>query len=514
MYRETYSTDASATFINVMMNGADCMPFSITELSNMMKNPMHHIKKLRNWSRWAYDSNGTITTAIDGLRSIHTLDYYIVSRRKNGVAPASYKDSYILMDEVLRNIRYKSVIRDGIFKDANDGMYVAYFETKNIIPNKNAFLSDIDVYNITQVNADGVNCVVIPLPIDYVRIIGRRNNCYEVAFDLRYFDNINDDDRKRKLQGMPKQIRDGYDKYHNNPENSGKNWLRLDWRKTIVTKIKSGMNDPYGIPFAIAALDDIEFAKYFVDTKRKVLDTVNNNIYYETFPEGKDKGTSALTREQQKKQHDKVKDALSNRTKSGVSFFSLAAGTKMDSLPTNIDILNEENENAISEDVNEDIGFSAAALNGKSSGNYATATLNMELIASNVFTWIEDIVNELNKCINYNIIKNKEVYIEFKVLPVTFVNRDKFVKFYSDLYARGKGSLIAWIASTGINPNDYISLMDYELDEDFENKYPVHKTSFTVTGKDSPDTDVDGSENPSTKSTQDNNGNAMPSPSD
>ena len=80
---------------------------------------------------------------------------------------------------------------------------------------------------------------------------------------------------------------------------------------------------------------------------------------------------------------------------------------------------------------------------------------------------------------------------------------------------------MAWIASTGINADDYLSLMDYELDEDFENKYPVHKTSFTVTGKDAPDHDVDGSDggasaplNASTESTAANNGNASPSPSD
>ena len=79
--------------------------------------------------------------------------------------------------------------------------------------------------------------------------------------------------------------------------------------------------------------------------------------------------------------------------------------------------------------------------------------------------------------------------------------------------------MLAWIASTGINADDYLSLMDYELEEDFENRYPVHKTSFTVTGKDAPDGDVDKSTgdlsvNPATESTNANNGNASPSPSD
>lgn len=227
-----------------------------------------------------------------------------------------------------------------------------------------------------------------------------------------------------------------------------------------------------------------------------------------------------MSQKQQENQHNTVKQALTQRTNSaGIAFFSLAAGTKMDSLPVDISLLDEENENAIKEDVNEDLGISSAALSGSSTGNYATATLNMEIVANNVFTWIEAIVEELNKCLNYNVIRDGSYRIEFRVLPITFVNREKQVKFFSDLYARGKGSLLAWIASTGINADDYLSLMDYELEEDFENRYPVHKTSFTVTGKDAPDGDVDKSTgdlsvNPATESTNANNGNASPSPSD
>lgn len=331
-----------------------------------------------------------------------------------------------------------------------------------------------------------------------------------------------DDERKRKLRGFPRQIQDGWEKYHNGGFENGATWLRLDWRKTIVTKIKSSQNDPYGVPFAVAALDDIDYAKYFINTKRHVLDKVNNQIYYETFPEGKDKGTSALSQKQQENQHNTVRQALTQRTNSsGIAFFSLAAGTKMDSLPVNIDLLDEDNENAIKEDVNEAIGVGAAALSGSSStSNYATAMLNLEIVANNVFTWIEAIVEELNKCLNYNVIRDSSYRVEFRVLPITFANREKQVKYFSDLYARGKGSLLAWIAATGINADDYLSLMDLELEEDFENRYPVHKTSFTVTGKDAPDGDVDKStsgdapQNASTASTTANNGNASPSPSD
>lgn len=518
-----FNTQLGASYIKLIsQTSRGSAPYSAEQITRMAQEPMQYIKELRCWARWAYYSNGTVGTAIDALTSLHSLDYIVTAKpKKAGGDRKGYRPSADKMHSVLRSMRYKEVIRDAIFHNANDGMYVGYMETRTVPVDHRMVLTDIDINRVTEINSAGINTVVISLPIEYVRIIGRRNNCYEVAFDLRYFDGMIDDERKRKLQGFPRQIQDGWEKYHNGAFPGGACWLRLDWRKTIVTKIKSGQNDPYGVPFAVAALDDIDYAKYFINTKRRVLDKVNNQIYYETFPEGKDKGTSALSQKQQENQHNTVKQALTQRSNSsGVAFFSLAAGTKMDSLPVSIDLLDEDNENAIKEDVNEAIGVGAAALSGSSStSNYATAVLNMEIVANNVFSWIEAIVEELNKCLNYNVIRDGSYRIEFRVLPITFLNREKQVKIFSDLYARGKGSLLAWIAASGVNADDYLSLMDYELDEDFENKYPVHKTSFTVTGKDAPDGDVDKSTssqpaNASTASTQNNDGNASPSPSD
>ena len=86
-----------------------------------------------------------------------------------------------------------------------------------------------------------------------------------------------------------------------------------------------------------------------------------------------------------------------------------------------------------------------------------------------------------------------------------------------ELYLQGKGSLRAWIASTGFNSDAYLSLMDMELEEDFENKYPVHQTSFTQSSKDKNNggrPEIDSPSSESTISSKANNSNDMPSPSD
>ena len=520
------NSSVNSAYINLMSQRTDyTAPYDSQDIIRMAADPMNNIEALRKWSKWAYYANGVVSTAIDSIVSLHTLDYIVTAKQKKaGTERGGYKASMDKMNSVLRSMRYKEIIRDIIFHEANEGMYIGYMETRGQEIDKRSMLSDADILNITEINSAGVNVAVVSLPLEYTRIIGRRNNCYEVAFDLRYFNSLPEPERKRALQGFPKQIREGWEKYTASEFGAGETWLRLDWKRTIVVKIKSGISDLYGVPFAVAALDDIDYANYFINTKRYVLDSVNNQIYYETFPEGEKKGASALTTSQQAEQHNVVKQALTQRRNaSGTAFFSLAAGTTMDYLPVDISILDEENEDSISEDVNEDLGFSAAALSGSSTGNYATATLNLNIVASKVFAWIEDIVDELNKCLSYNVIRDSSYKVEFRILPVTFANRDSQVQYLSDLYARGKGSLLAWVAATGMNADDYLSLMDYELAEDFENKYPVHKTSYTLTG----DGDTGGEDSSdetsgvlkedapaSTVSTVENGGNSYPAPSD
>lgn len=520
-----FNTDIGTAYIKMLQASGE-MPYSIKEIRSFTKNPLSHITEIRRMAHWAYHTNGVVASAIDYMKSMHTLDGVVVckARKFDGSRPKNYRMNKSKMEATLNTIRYKQIIRDGIFKDANDGMYVAYFETVYSTPDMRTVLTDYDIQNITEINAIGMNATVIPLPVGYVKIVGRRNNSYQIAFDLRYFDNYPDDEaRKQKLAGFPREIQEGWIKYSNSDTSAP--WLILNNDKTIVTKIKSDISDPYGIPFAIAALDDISYAQYFVDTKRNVLDSVNNQIVYETFPEGKEKGTSALTEKQQRQQHDMVKNALASKSRnsSGTSFFSLASGTKLDSISLDVSLLDEKNENSIVDSVNKDIGVAASALDGSSAGNYSSATLNLELVSANVYTWIEDIVDELNKCINKNIINDPSCRVEFYVLPITMVNRDKIVDYMSALYARGKGSLYAWIASTGFNPDNYIALMEYELQEDFENRYPVHRTSFTITGKDDPEHEDHNqgkggrpptdSNNPSSIQQKTNGGNNMPKPS-
>ena len=491
---------------SVLGDYLDSSPHNIKEIREYSRNPQYYNRELRDLAWWAYNTNGSVKAAVNYICSMHTLDKVIVckNRKSNHQRPRNFENNRLKMLSVLDKINYKQHIRDNLMKNANDGTAFYYFETGKRPVNNAKFLSDYDIANIVEINEMGLDVSIIALPVDWCRICGRVSNRYRCAFNLRYFDQFTESERKARLQAMPKEIRDGWQKY-DSKHNVNSPWLVLNDTKTIITKVNASINQPWGVPMAVTAFDDILYAEYFVNTKRTVLDNINNQIIYMTFPEGKEKGTSSLSKDQQKDQHEKVKDAVINRkSQSGISFFSLASGTKLDKMDVDIGIFDEKNESSIKNNVPADLGMSSASLDGNTKGNYATASLNLELVASHVYTWIENFMAELNKCINANIIKDSSCIVSCYILPTTFANRDKQVQYMKDLYSNGKGSFLAWVSATGFDADAYTSLMDYELEIDMENKYPVHATSYTMSSKDNDSGDNNGGRTPVDNPTNEN----------
>ena len=495
--------------------------YSAETLANLARNPMVNNKELRELSLLLYGTNGAYTHTVDYTVAMPTLDRVIVTHGRNS---AKRKKNKELMDSTLRTIKDKEIIRDALFKGMIDGVAFYYFETSKRPVNRQKLMSDYDVLSISEINeinelnAAGINAEIISLPADYTEIVGIKNSSYVIAFNLDYFDNGDGEPTDKKLLKYPQEIRDAYNKRKNGSLQGG-NWLVLDNTKTIVHKIRSKRNEKYGRPLVLPAINDILYNDYFVHTKRNVLDDINNRIIYETFPEGKEKGTSALTVKQQKQQHDAVKGAVIHKNnRGGISFFSVAAGTKISAIDAaNTNIFDDKYESNIADRIALGLGIAASLLNGVGSGSYSAQMQNLELITGEVFQWIEQITSELNKCISENIIKDKANRTEVKYLRITNVNKKETVANAKELYLQGKGSLSLWAAACGIEPEVFFALLDEELELDIENKYPIHKTSYTMSKNDTqnnsgrPETD-----NPtdSTVVGRNNNSNDLPAPSD
>ena len=506
-------------------------PYTMTPLSSLfldkenytpdvirqwLSNPEANIDKLRQLGKWLYYANGSVHTAVEYMRTMHTLDGVPVCKnREPGLeAHANYARSRKKMTATLRQIRYKEFIRDALFREATEGMQVSYLEVQTPAESSVKLMSDSDIMNITEINELGVGAAIISLPVDHCRLVGRRNGVPVVAFDLRYFLSMGESERNRALKGFPLEIRNAFNNYHKNGK-LAHNWLVLDEKATICTKICASAKSPFGVPFTVKAAEDVLYQKKYSDTKADVLDNVMTEIFYQVLPAGAQKGLSSLTQKQQEAQHNTVKNAvMDNRHNGGRRFVTVATGTEINKISVDTSILKDDAESGIQTSVASSLGISPTIIAGEGGDTYASASLNAEYLAAYVYSWIADIMTELNKAINAKVIRDRHCVVDFEILPTTYINQEKLYEHMRKLYSECGGSLSAIVASAGMSIDSYLSLMDWERAQGFDKKYPPHATSYNTSASDAepgrPSTD---STNPSTIKTRENDGNGEPKPS-
>lgn len=488
--------------------------YDIDRIQEIIKEPMAFNREIRELSRTLYSCNGVVTNVIDYCVALPTLNHVIVPHGDSRNKKQKYKQ---LVKDVLRIVRDKELVRDALHNVLIDGLYFAYFETKTRPLSKDTSMSDWQVNNIIEINDSQavLNAAVIWLDPDYTRIVGIRNGSYVLAFNLEYFTLEGNEPAEEKLRRYPKEIRDAYARWR---MGKAKQWAVLDTNKTIAVKFRAKRSEPYGRPLVLAAIDDILYDALMTQSKRNAIDETNKRIIYQTYPEGKAKGESALTTKQQEEQHATVRDAIKgvNGSRGATTFFSVAAGTKLDVLKPDVTILDDNNSTDLRKNISLSLGFAGSLLTGEGTSSFSAQENNLQLITAEIFNIIDMIVEELNKVINANIVGDSKYRVDIRYLPITFTNRKQFVEMAKDLYLQGKGSLSLWATSVGIGADAFFDMLDEELEEDVEHKYPVHQTSFTYNA----DSNENGrpvdedTTNPKTLTTRANGGNSLPSPSD
>lgn len=491
--------------------------FSKEQIDSVLRDPIFNHNIAIRLSNFVYTKNGIVSNSIDYMTALPCLDRVITS--KNNKPTAKSKKNKQLMKSTLETINDKQFIRNALFTEMIDGIAFFYFETKTHSNGVNKFMTDWDVENIVEINELGVNASIITLPWEYTKIVGKKNGRYVLAFNLRYFDDYTGDTLEHKLMKYPKEIVDAYRKRKSPRTVTNGDWYVLDNDKTMCKKIKCKDTEPWGRSLIIAALADVLYKDYFIDTKRNVLDEINNRVIYQTFPEGKDKGTCALTKKQQEDQHNTVKRAIMEKnSRGGISFFSVAAGTKLDDIDVSTDIFDDKNESDLNNQISMDLGICASLIGAMTTGNFSAGVNNLEMINAQIYTWVYEWQNELNYVINKNIIQDTRNKVEVYYFPTSFVNRKNFFEMTKSLFTEAGGSLSFLVASAGIDPDVYFNVLDEEIADGIFDKYTPHQTSYTLSAKKETQGEAGRpkSDNPSdnTVKSQNNNGNALPSPSD
>lgn len=515
----SYGKSLSVTTGNLIGSIFSCGIYDFFDakfIDSVLRNPVLYHEEAISLSEFVYSKNGTVSNSIDYMTALPCLDRIITCKKKTNKA----KSNKERMKSTLKTIDDKRFIRDALFTEMLDGIAFYYFETKKHSLGNNKFMTDYEVENIVEINELGINASIITLPWQYTKIVGKRNGRYVIAFNLDYFNDFTGEKLERKLKKYPVEIVEAFRKKDKNPNEVAGSWVVLNNDKTMCRKIKCKDSEPWGRSLVIAALEDVLYKDYFIDTKRNVLDEINNKIVYETFPEGQQKGSCALTKKQQEAQHNTVKTAVTNKNnRGGISFFSVAAGTKIDSIDVDVDIFDSKNESDLTNTISQDLGICASLIGAMATGNYASNQLNLEMITAQLYTWVYEWQNELNHVINKNIIQDEKNPVEVYYFPTSFANRKSFFDMTRNLYMEAGGSLSFLIASAGIDVDTYLAVLDDEIESGFFQKYLPHMTSYTANNQTASTINDKGrpiTDNPSdnTVKSNQNGGNTLPSPSD
>ena len=453
------------------------------QLKQYIQYPMIYNKQIRNISKRIYSLNGLYGRTVDKMVAAPTLDSIIIPYDSSNKAKKRAK----YMEKFFKRINHKLSTRDVLHACLSEGMYVAILrDTKH--KNKNINTSFVENLDKLEGLALTTNVMLQPLNRDYVKFIGFMNGDYVCAFDMMYFDQYKHGGLVAEIKNYPIEFIKAYTEYR---KDANKRWYILDQKTTFAFKYRSQIDEPYGRPLGLSALNDIFFSESYTDSQRGNLKENSGTIRWLKQPMGEKTGQCSLNKEQQKNQYDNFKNAVfantqkSNNKMQQTTTLVLAPGTEVGKLDTDTtflkDTLNKENLEAISTD----LGLALSALNGMGQGaSYSSLSVNINLLLAEVFQMLEQIEWQYTKILNNFLEVKEDEWTEIHYLKTSILNREETFDIAKDLYTNAGGSrLYLYAVGTG-DSNMYMKLMDYEKEMNFEEMYPPHITSFTAKEKD------------------------------
>jgi len=473
----------SLSYNSFSLGRLDTDYISMSDLKQYVKYPMIYNEILRTISEQAYNEQGIYSNIVDYMIAIPTLSHITTMRNKTD----KFKEKKKKFNLLLKLLNHDRSTRDILRNLYIYGTYIGILRdtTAN---NKKIDTGAVIVDSIDRIEGLSLddNFMIQPLDLDYSKIIGFQNNVSIAAFDMMYFDQFKYGGLINEIKNYPKDFIKAYMDYK---KDASKRWFILDYRKTIALKSKAKEDEPYGRPLGLSAFKDMKLSGDYDDSQYQLISELASSIYFLILPEGEKKGTCSLNKTQQDNVIDAFKNAVKINTSGNVtkiSTLSLAPGTTIDRLSKDSSLIKDTLSDENMKKISTSLGFASSALNAESSGgsSYANLAVNLDLVSSQVFQSVNEIAREYTRVINELLNIRPKDYIDIKYLPISWLNKDDMFEKAEKLYTQGRGSLKFWISTLGVDVDDYLSLMDEELDEDFENKYPVHATSFNSNGGD------------------------------
>ena len=459
----------------------DNIPMS--DLKQYVKYPMIYNEILRTISEQAYGTQGIYSNICDYMIAIPTLANITTMRNKT----PELKEKKKKFNLILKLLNHDRTTRDILRNEYIYGTYIGTLRETSA-NNKKLDTGSMTVESIDRIEGLSLddNFMIQPLDLDYCKIIGFQNNISIAAFDMMYFDQFKYGGLVNEIKNFPKDFMKSYMDYK---KDASKRWFTMDYKKTIALKFKAKEDEPYGRPLGLSAFVNMKASSDYDDSQYQLVSELASSIYFMILPEGEKSGSCSLNAKQQTEVIEAFKGAVKVNTSgenAKISTLSLAPKTEIGRLSKDSslvkDTLSDENMKKISTS----LGFASSALNAESSGgsSYANLAVNLDLVSSQVFQSVNEIAREYTRVINELLGITPQNYIDIEYLPISWLNKDDMFEKVEKLYTLIGGNRRYLVACAGLNVDSYFSCLDEEIEDGYEEKYPIHLSANTMSSSD------------------------------
>lgn len=479
-------------YITQYGSGSSLYDIKLSDLYRFLQNPYANIDKIQKASKYLTNKNGIIKEVLRSFKSLPTLDYVVSWSEVDDEKKIKKYERKV--NDFLRQIDVKNLIRDGLFEVGEMGTIVTCLRNKKYVQ----FLE-----------------------LDDLRINKQRNGRWIVEYDLKSISNHKTvNDKVAVIESLPEEIT--LAKY-NLYRNKGEEFRFVELKNTDVINIDANRNMPFGLPLTLGAWSSLLQKEIIDRVERSVADRLLKTIVILSAGHLDKDGTkpvpkeviSSYFKEVSKLFQKKNGGSLSNQDDtSGTGTIALPHFLKLDTLEVNTELFKKELYEKIENDIYANLGLSPAVIwGGGSSGSFSAATLNGQKFYQYIFTVLEKFEVIINQYIKQILPSN--VSCKFIFSRTTIFDKDKQIDKYKDLYMQ-TGIAKFWIESlTGLPYEDIIAQAQYERKviktEDI--LYPPSNayTQSSNSGNGRPSEDNPTNEN--TIKSKSSNGNNNPKPS-
>lgn len=496
-YEKKYNTydEVFNTFVEgwVLELTSSIKTIEIKTLQKWFSNPDDNIENISNLLSYYYIINGDIFQLYDLIFSLPKLNYKITAFDRDG----SYAKDMVKIRQFLeRKINYKKLTRELLIQLTHEGTLIGTW-----LGGKN------DPYFYTFSN------------LKYIFPYGMNKGKMRAVFDLKYLDEMKVTERQALYENLKPLITEKkYEKYKNTTDNDKKKELRyevLPGDKTLVARTHVlYQNQRYGMPHGTQAMFDILHKQKMKELEQSIADKVIRAMAVLKF-KGKDENDQRVQETDKSKVFNAVKRALEKSSKTSGGTVSVIAIPDFAELEFADfkgidDALAPEKYNSANNDISSALGQSKVLTNG-TTGNFASAKLNLEVIYSKIGVLLEEIEEVFNQLITIVLGEKKGLNYKFEFDKEIPLSKKEKVDSLFKLQAQGY-SVKKITDELGIDFDEYISQSKYEIEvlKLREVIIPAQST-FTLTGKgESGSPTTDDAENENTIQSKEIDGNNTP----